>query len=75
MSFLIVKKFGEQGCVALQICIGKDLVKLRNRMENMCGDDLQFVTISRPSAYGEYEPYYMVDSKENFEKEIMKRWC
>ena len=29
-------------------------------------EKIQLVTISRPSAYGEYEPYHFVDSKEEF---------
>lgn len=32
-------------------------------------DDL-FVTISRPSAYGEYEPYRFVDTKEAFAEAV-----
>lgn len=31
-------------------------------------DDIQLVTISRPSAYGEYE----VDTEEEFEREVIK---
>ena len=27
---------------------------------------IQLVTISRPSAYGEYEPYHFVDTEEEF---------
>lgn len=29
-------------------------------------EKIQLVTISRPSAYGEYEPYHFVESKEEF---------
>lgn len=29
-------------------------------------EKIQLVTISRPSAYGEYEPYHFVDSEEEF---------
>lgn len=29
-------------------------------------DRIQLVTISRPSAYGEYEPYRFVTSEEEF---------
>lgn len=35
-------------------------------------DKIQLVTISRPSAYGEYEPYRFVDSEQEFEQELMK---
>lgn len=33
-------------------------------------DKIQLVTISRPSAYGEYEPYHFVDTKEEFAKVV-----
>ena len=29
---------------------------------------VQLVTISRPSAYGEYEPYEIIESKERFQE-------
>jgi hypothetical protein len=28
------------------------------------------VTISRPSAYGEYEPYHFVETEEDFERSV-----
>lgn len=31
----------------------------------------QLVTISRPSAYGEHEPYYFVDTEAEFEKVVL----
>lgn len=39
--------------------------------ENEVGyDKIQLVTISRPSAYGEYEPYHFVDSKSEFAEAV-----
>ena len=29
--------------------------------------DVQLITISKPSAYGEYEPYHFVDNEKEFE--------
>lgn len=31
--------------------------------------DIQIVAITRPTAYGEYEPYHFVNSFEEFSKE------
>lgn len=33
---------------------------------------IQFVTISRPSAYGEYAPYHFVDTIPEFKAEVAK---
>ena len=42
-----------------------------NLIENEVGyDKIQLVTISRPSAYGEYEPYHFVDSKSEFAEAV-----
>lgn len=33
-------------------------------------DTIQLVTISRPSAYGEYEPYRFVETEQEFEDAV-----
>lgn len=43
----------------------------RKLIEKIGYDDIQLVTISRPSAYGEYEPYHFVDTEEEFEKQVV----
>lgn len=35
-------------------------------------DSIQLVTISRPSAYGEYEPYHFVDTEQEFKEAVMR---
>ena len=35
-------------------------------------DKIQLVTISRPSAYGEYEPYHFVDSEREFAEAVVQ---
>ena len=35
-------------------------------------DKIQLVTISRPCAYGEYEPYQFFDSEKEFEEAVKK---
>ena len=47
-------------------------VTLIGRIEKAVGyEKIQLVTISRPSAYGEYEPYNFVDTKEEFEHAVV----
>ena len=68
MCYLIAKKFGDLGCVALQTEHGPHLVDFETRlMESVGYDKIQLVVISRPSAYGEYEPYNFVDTEQEFE--------
>lgn len=37
------------------------------KIQNEISDDVQILSLSRPSAYGEYEPYTFVHSYKEFE--------
>lgn len=68
MCYLIAKKFDDVGCVALQTEHGPHLVDFETKLMRSVGyDKIQLVVISRPSAYGEYEPYSFVDTEQDFE--------
>ena len=72
MCYLIAKHIDEIGCVALKTMHGKHLSDFKRNIENKVGyEKIQLVTISRPSAYGEYEPYHFVDSEEEFEEAVV----
>lgn len=72
MCYLIAKKFSETGCLALQMTHGQHLADFKERLVQAVGyEDIQLVTISRPSAYGEYEPYYFVDTEQEFEEMVV----
>jgi len=67
MCYLVAKSIDAVGCVALRTTHGKHLAEFKRELEAVVGyEKIQLVTISRPSAYGEYEPYHFVDSKEKF---------
>lgn len=67
MCYLVAKNVDAVGCVALKTTHGKHLSKLKRKLEKIVGyKNVQLVTISRPSAYGEYEPYHIVDNEEAF---------
>lgn len=69
MCYLIAKDVDAVGCVALRTTHGKHLSEFKKKIMDKVGyDRIQLVTISRPSAYGEYEPYNFVDTKEEFER-------
>ena len=71
MCYLIAKKFGDIGCVALQTSHGQHLADFKKRLVRVvgCGRS-QLVTISRPSAYGEYEPYRFLETEQEFEEAV-----
>lgn len=58
MCYLVAKDRYAHGCVALKTAHGKNLVKMKRALNAEVGDKgVQLVTISRPTAYGEYAPY------------------
>ena len=65
MCHLVVMWFSRTGCLAMRTRAGQDLVEMKRRIEErFCSNDLQLVTITRSSAYGEYEPYEFVSSEK-----------
>ena len=71
MCYLIAKKVDNIGSVALQTDLGQHLVDLKKSLIEKVGyDRIQLVTISRPSAYGEYEPYHFAENEEDFIKAV-----
>ncbi len=71
MCYLIAKKFGDTGCVALQTEHGQHLADFEEKLMQAVGcDKIQLVTISRPSAYGEYEPYHFLETEQEFEETV-----
>lgn len=63
MCYLVAKDRNAHGCFALKTTHGKHLVELKRELNKEVGyKGVQLVTISRPTAYGEYAPYHFVDS-------------
>lgn len=72
MCYLVAKKFDEKGCIAVKTRHGKALADFTEKLQRLIGrNGVQLVTISRPSAYGEYEPYEIIESKEKFQERIL----
>ena len=72
MCYLIAKRFDSTGSLALQTAHGQHLAEFKRKLIEKIGyDDIQLITISRPSAYGEYERYRFVDTEEEFEKQVI----
>ena len=73
MCYLVAKKFNDIGCIALQTTHGQHLADFKRTLIAEIGaEEVQLVTISRPSPYGEYEPYRFVDTEQEFEQKVKK---
>lgn len=73
MCYLIAKEFNKKGCIAVKTRHGKSLADFTEKLQKQIGlNGVQLVTISRPSAYGEYEPYEIVESKEKFQQRVLR---
>lgn len=72
MCYLIAKDIQKRGSYALKTQHGPQLVSLKKDLTDQIGlDRIQLVTISRPSAYGEYEPYTFCESADEFKKIVL----
>ena len=73
MCYLVANDVNKLGCYALKTKHGPGLIQFKKELTNIVGfDKIQFVTISRPSAYGEYEPYTFVETEDEMKKAVME---
>ena len=73
MCYLIAKNIDDEGCIALKVTHGKHLSEFKRMVERKVGyEKIQLITISRPSAYSEYEPYLFVETEEEFVSMVEK---
>ena len=73
MCYVVVTDANKQGCVAFKTRFGKELSELTkelNRIAPRRGIQIVIVTISRPTAYGEYAPYSFVQSEEELKEAV-----
>ncbi len=71
MCYLIAKDTKEHGCIALKTKHGKHLAELVTSLNEIVGrKGVQLVTISRPTAYGEYAPYHFAETEVEFVKSV-----
>ena len=65
MCYLVAKDVNAHGCYALKTQHGMHLVELKRFLNSIVAKHgIQLVTISRPTAYGEYAPYQFADDEE-----------
>ena len=72
MCYLVAKDINKRGSVAIKTQHGAELIAVKRELMQAKGiDRIQLVTISRPAAYGEYEPYRFVHSMNEFKEEVL----
>ena len=72
MCYLIAKDRESHGCYALKTEHGKSIVELKRKLNKAVGyKGVQLVTLSRPTAFGDYAPYHFIDTEEEFERLVM----
>ena len=72
MCYLIAKDRESHGCYALKTEHGQSIVELKRKLNKAVGyKGVQLVTLSRPTAFGEYAPYHFIDTEEEFERLVM----
>lgn len=73
MCYLIAKNVHREGCVALKTQHGKHLVEIKRELNAFVAEKgVQLVTISRPTAYGEYAPYSFAENEKDFFDSVKK---
>ena len=71
MCYLVTKDENKHGSFALKTVHGPHLVELKREMnEAVRGMGVQLVTISRPTAYGEYVPYVFAKDEDEFREMV-----
>lgn len=66
MIYLVAKHKDKHGCFAFKTPSGVDVVRIKNYLNDLRLSGLQIVTISRPTAFGEYAPYKFVNTEAEF---------
>lgn len=70
MCYLIAIKFGESGSIALKAKRSPEFANFVDEYQEEIGYNIQLVTITRPSAYSEYEPYQFVETYDEFQEKV-----
>lgn len=73
MCYLVAKNKNMHGCYAIETKHGSHLAEFKRKLnKQVAAKGIQLVTISRPTAYGEYAPYVFINDEEKFEMQVKK---
>ena len=71
MCYLIAKNNQGGSSLAIQMMHGKELAKLKQKLlSDLPAEEIQLLTVSRPSAYTEYELFCFMDTPDHFAQEV-----
>ena len=72
MCYLLAKKFGERGCLAIEAERGKTLSALVSYLGRKTLDrGVQILTVSDMDTYGEYKPYNLIHDESDFISRVL----
>lgn len=72
MCYLVAKNKNQHGSYVMQTSLGEHLANLTSDLDKkVAHKGIQLVTISRPEAYGEYAPYRLIKSEDEFIKLVL----
>lgn len=72
MCLLIAKKHSEEGCIAVEAERGKALASLVSYLGIKTLDKgIQILTVSDKNVYGEYKPYTIVPTEQEFISKVL----
>ena len=75
MVYLVVRDDKEIGSIAFKTVLGKALAQLKHQISEITKNDkIEIITVSRPEAYGEYSPYKIMGTKEEFIAEVKREY-
>ncbi|WP_367112947.1 DUF6718 family protein [Ruminococcus sp.] len=67
MIYLVAKNKNRRGCFAFKTQSGTHIASIKRQLYKEIGSKgIQIVTVSRPTAFGEYAPYNFVQSESEF---------
>jgi len=76
MCYVIAISKCLEGCIGLKMQPGRELVELKKEIYRKVGNEsVELVTISRPTIYGEYAPYRIVETIEEFKQAAFQISC
>ena len=71
MCCIVALDSNKSGCFAIQRKYMSSLMEFWDELNQLVGHKpIQIVAISRPCAYGEYAPYHMLESEEEFIQKV-----
>jgi hypothetical protein len=73
MCFVVARRIDKISySLAFPTQIGIELVNLKRSLYKLVGANMELITISKPSAYGEYAPYKIIEDKNEFIEAVIK---